>query len=195
MGHTPVDDGREVFAAVLADSLDGGDFRLRHAREADLPVVVELVDDEMRERLQLPEVVDEAMLRPMLLHGGALLIADATSDTPLGGIRLFLHGDAVEFGYWLAAAARGRGLVTRALDLVAGAVTERLRPSRLELRIRRGNEASERVAGRAGFRLVGPEPPIEYPGGRVVHTSLWVRDVPQSGWTTRPSMPPATVTT
>ena len=48
MGHTPGDDGREVFAAVLAEPLDGGDFVLRHAREDDLPLIIALVDDEMR---------------------------------------------------------------------------------------------------------------------------------------------------
>ena len=178
MGHTPADDGREVFAAVLPDRLDGGDFWLRHAREEDVEAVVALVDDEMRERLQLPAAVDAAMTAPMILHGGALLIVDASTDAPLGGVRLFLHGAAVELGYWLGPGARGRGLATRALDLAAAAVVERLRPSRLELRITRGNGPSERVAERAGFRPVGPEPPIEYPGGRIVRTVLWVREVP-----------------
>ena len=37
MGHTPDDDGREVFGAVLTEPLDGGDFVLRRAREDDLP--------------------------------------------------------------------------------------------------------------------------------------------------------------
>jgi RimJ/RimL family protein N-acetyltransferase len=174
VGHTPADDGREVFAEVLADRLEGGDFCLRHAREDDVPLVMALVDDEMRTRLTLPEVVDEAMTRQMVLHGGALLIADAATDLPLGGIRLFLHGDAVEFGYWLGADARGRGLATRALLLVSAAVVSRLRPSRLELRTTIGNGPSERVAVRAGFERVGPEPPIEYPAGRVVETTLWI---------------------
>ena len=177
MGHTPADDGREVFAEVLADRLDGGDFSLRHAREEDVEAVVGLIDDEMRDRLQLPDVVDAASTRPMILHGGALLIVDASTDAPLGGIRLFLHGDAVEFGYWLGPNARGRGLVTRALGLAVEAIVERLRPSRLELRITRGNVPSEHVAERAGFLLVGPEPPIEYPGGRVVQATLWAREV------------------
>ena len=178
MGHTSADDGREVFDAVLSAPLDGGDFCLRHARDDDVEAVVALVDDEMRERLQLPAVVDAAMIAPMILHGGALLIVERSSDAPLGGIRLFLHGDAVELGYWLGPGARGRGLVTRALGLAADAVVERLRPSRLELRITRGNDPSERVAERAGFHLVGSELPIEYPAGRVLHTTLWVRDVP-----------------
>ena len=126
MGHTPADDGREVFAAVLEDPLGGGDFVLRHAREDDVPLIAALVDDEMRARLTLPDVIDVAMTRQMVLHGGALVIADAGTDLPLGGMRLFLHGDAVEFGYWLGADARGRGLATRALQLAADAVVSRL---------------------------------------------------------------------
>ena len=114
------------------------------------------------------------MTRQMMLHGGALVIADPRTDLPLGGMRLFLHGDAVELGYWLGADSRGRGLATRALQLVADAVVWRLRPSRLELRTTIGNEPSERVAARAGFERVGPEPPIEYPVGRVVETTLWI---------------------
>ena len=102
MGHTPADDGREVFGAVLTEPLDGGDFVMRRGREDDLPKIIDLIDDVMR------DAADAAGLRPdlarlMTLHGGTLLIADAETDEPLGGIRMFLHGDAVEFGYWLGA--------------------------------------------------------------------------------------------
>jgi len=174
VGHTPADDGREVFAAVLEDPLDGGDFVVRHAREDDVPVILTLLDDELRARLLLPADVDGKLIGQMVLHGGAFVIANAGTGVPLGGMRLFLHGNAVEFGYWLGAPARGRGLATRALQLAADAVVSRLRPLRLELRTTLGNEPSERVAARAGFELVGPEPSIEYPAGRVVETNLWI---------------------
>ena len=173
MGHTPDDDGREVFGAVLTEPLDGGDFVMRQAREDDLSTIMGLVDDVMRMRLMLPEP-DLALTRLMVLHPGALLIADAETDAPLGGIRMFLHGDAVEFGYWLGADARGRGLATRALALVSAQIVARLQPSRLELRTTIGNEPSERVAERAGYTRVGREPPIEYPGGRITETTLWI---------------------
>jgi RimJ/RimL family protein N-acetyltransferase len=177
MGYLPDDDGRDVFAEVLAEPLQGGDFVLRRVRPEDLPRMVAIVDDVMRERLMLPDDLDEEMLAEFVLHGGALLVADAEADLPLGGIRLFLHRDAIEFGYWLGPAARGRGLATRGLMLVADRVVTELRPQRLELRTTVGNGPSERVAERAGFTLVGPEPPIEYPGGRVSLTNLWVREV------------------
>jgi RimJ/RimL family protein N-acetyltransferase len=180
VGYTPKDDGREVFAELFPEPLDGGDFRVRHAREDDVPAVkAALVDDVMRRELRLPEVVDDAFARAMLLHGAAFLIVDAATDAPLGGMRAFLHGDAVELGYWLGPSSRGKGLASRAVGLVAAAIVDRLRPSRLELRTGVGNAASERVAERAGFRRVGREPPIEYPGGRVVETTLYVRDEPR----------------
>jgi RimJ/RimL family protein N-acetyltransferase len=175
MGYTPEDDGRGVFAEVLAEPLDGGDFVLRRARRDDLSEILAIVDDLMRERLALPDDLDEEMLAMFCLHGGYLLVVDPATDLPLGGVRLFLHDDAIEFGYWLGPAARGRGLATRALTLAADRVIAELHPQRLELRTTLGNEPSERVAARAGFTLVGPEPPIEYPGGRVSLTNLWVR--------------------
>lgn len=175
MGRTPADDGREVFAAVLPERIDGGDFVLRHALEDDVEAIRALVDDEMRLRLILPDVIEPAMTRLMVLHGGALLIVDPATDEPIGGLRLFLHGDVVEFGYWLGAPARGRGLATRALELAIDTIGPRLDPAGYELRTTVGNEPSERVAARAGFTRIGPEPPLEYPGGRIVETVLWTR--------------------
>jgi hypothetical protein len=177
MGHTPEDDGREVFEALLPEPLDGGDFVMRRAREDDLPKIIALIDDVMRVRLMLPDF-DLDLARKMTLHGGAILIADAETDEPLGGMRMFLHGDAVEFGYWLGATSRGRGLASRALALLSAEIVARLHPSRLELRTTIGTEPSERVAERAGYTRVGPEPPIEYPGGRIAETTLWIREPP-----------------
>jgi len=176
VGYTPEDDGRGVFAEVLAEPLHGDGFMLRHARPEDLARVLAVIDEVMRSRLMVPDDLDEEMLASFILHGGALLVVDPDSDLPLGGIRLFLHDRAIEFGYWLGPAARGRGIATRALELVAAKVVAELHPRRLELRTTIDNAPSERVAARAGFTLVGPEPPIEYPGGRVSLTNLWVRE-------------------
>jgi RimJ/RimL family protein N-acetyltransferase len=156
VGYTPADDGREVFAEILSEPLDGGDFTVRHWRDDDIAPALALVDDELRRRLGFPAGLGETTARDLLLHGGAVTIADAGTDLPLGGMRVFLHdGGAVEFGYWLGPA---------------------LEPARLELRTGVGNEPSERVAARAGYTRVGPEPPLVYPGGRVVETTLWVRE-------------------
>jgi signal transduction histidine kinase/RimJ/RimL family protein N-acetyltransferase len=58
-------------------------------------------------------------------------------------------------GYWLAPAARGRGLATRAVRLVAGWAFEDPALERLELMTLVGNDPSGRVALRAGFRREG----------------------------------------
>jgi hypothetical protein len=54
MGHTPADDGREVFGALFAEPLDGGDFVIRQWQERDVAPSLALVDDEIRTKLGFP---------------------------------------------------------------------------------------------------------------------------------------------
>ena len=63
--------------------------------------------------------------------------------------------DRAWVGYWLAPAARGRGLATRAVRLVAAWAFTDPTLERLELMTLVGNDASGRVALRAGFRREG----------------------------------------
>ena len=60
-----------------------------------------------------------------------------------------------EVGYWVAPDARGTGVCTRALRLVAGWVLTRPGMARLELRAAEENVASQRVAEKAGFTREG----------------------------------------
>ncbi len=66
-----------------------------------------------------------------------------------------LDGGRGSVGYWLAPLARGRGLATRAVDLVAAWVFRDPGLHRLELMTLVGNDASGRVAHRAGFTHEG----------------------------------------
>jgi RimJ/RimL family protein N-acetyltransferase len=80
------------------------------------------------------------------------------SGEGLGAIELrFLQGDpdAAELGYWLRPEARGRGVMTKAVLLVAGWAFESLGVRRLQLATDPDNLASQRVAERAGFRCEG----------------------------------------
>jgi RimJ/RimL family protein N-acetyltransferase len=61
----------------------------------------------------------------------------------------------VEVGYWTAAAARGRGLTTRALRLISRWAIEDAGAERIQLRADVLNVASVRVAERAGYRREG----------------------------------------
>ncbi len=63
--------------------------------------------------------------------------------------------DEAEVGYWLLAAARGRGIARRALRLLCTWSFEVCRLERLQLTTLPGNVASERVAQACGFHREG----------------------------------------
>lgn len=57
----------------------------------------------------------------------------------------------MQFGYWLAPWARGRGVATRALRLITDWTLETTDIIRLDLYTCPDNDASGRVAERAGY--------------------------------------------
>jgi signal transduction histidine kinase/RimJ/RimL family protein N-acetyltransferase len=86
-----------------------------------------------------------------------LAIEERASGALVGMIGLH-SGDApgrASVGYWLAPGARGRGLATRAVRLLATWAFADPTLERLELTTLVGNDASGRVALRAGFRREG----------------------------------------
>jgi RimJ/RimL family protein N-acetyltransferase len=85
-------------------------------------------------------------------------IVDAATYEVVGGVNLrFGDHDIAEISYFLRASARGRGLATRAVRLVAGWAFDELAVERIELRVHPENDASRRVAERAGFTREGVE--------------------------------------
>jgi RimJ/RimL family protein N-acetyltransferase len=88
--------------------------------------------------------------------GAAFAIVDAAAGAPVGmcGIDHWSSTDVAQFGYWLAAGARGRGLATRAITLMTGWLFE-LGAARVVLTIHSENAASAAVALRAGFTYEG----------------------------------------
>lgn len=83
-------------------------------------------------------------------------ITDAVTGNFLGSIarhQRTIH--RAEFGYWLAPDARGRGVATRALRLIADWSLSSTGLIRLELFTHLDNLASGRVAERAGFEREG----------------------------------------
>ncbi len=94
----------------------------------------------------------------------ACVMSDARTARILGAIGLHRIGAAPvarssflpdEVGYWVAAGERGRGLATRALSMLTRwAILELGRPF-LNLQTKAGNDASQRVALRVGYRFVG----------------------------------------
>lgn len=70
-------------------------------------------------------------------------------------------------GYWLARDARGRGVATRTLRLLARWAFDHLAVARLELTCAPDNIASQRVAERCGFVREGVlRSHIRFQGGR-----------------------------
>jgi RimJ/RimL family protein N-acetyltransferase len=88
--------------------------------------------------------------------GVAFAIVDAASGEPVGmcGIDHWSSTDVAQFGYWLAAGARGRGLATRAATLMTGWLFK-LGAARVFLTIHTENAVSAAVALRAGFTYEG----------------------------------------
>jgi RimJ/RimL family protein N-acetyltransferase len=79
-------------------------------------------------------------------------IVDPATDDLLGAItRHGPFGHRVTFGYWLAPGARGRWVATRALRLLVDWTLATTGAIRLDLWTDLENEASGRVAERAGF--------------------------------------------
>jgi RimJ/RimL family protein N-acetyltransferase len=79
-------------------------------------------------------------------------ITDEASGEVLGSIaRHGPWGHLARFGYWLAPWARGRGVATRALRLITGWTLETTDIIRLDLYTHTENDASGRVAERAGY--------------------------------------------
>ena len=86
------------------------------------------------------------------------LVEPNDDNVVLGGASLNnvdLEQGRAAIGYWLAPHARGRGVATHAVRLIAGWAFEDLRVARLELTCGPDNRASQRVAERCGFTREG----------------------------------------
>ena len=88
--------------------------------------------------------------------GCAFAICARASGEPVGmcGVDGWSEADVAQFGYWLAAGARGRGFATHAVTLMTGWLFE-LGAARVFLSIQTENTASAAVARRAGFTHEG----------------------------------------
>jgi RimJ/RimL family protein N-acetyltransferase len=87
----------------------------------------------------------------------ALAVVDP-GDALLGAIGMSnfdWHDHRGEIGYWMAREARGHGLGTRAVRLVSRWAIDALALERVELLANPANEASQRLAERAGFTREG----------------------------------------
>jgi RimJ/RimL family protein N-acetyltransferase len=94
----------------------------------------------------------------------------AAHDSVLGGASLYgvdPYQQCAAVGYWLRPEARGRGVATHAVGLIARWAFDVLGIARLELSCSPDNAASQRVAERCGFVREGLlRSNIRFKGGR-----------------------------
>lgn len=157
--------------------LRGARSRLRPFTDSDIPRIVEACSDARTKHwlatLPAPytdeaarSYLDTMPVEESVAHRVAWCIADPVTDRLLANIAIFVLGgddpSCGEIGYWTHPEARGRGLMTEALRLVANhALTPvaggGLGLRRLQLLSSAGNAASAHVARSAGFVEVGRE--------------------------------------
>lgn len=106
-----------------------------------------------------------------------LAMVEPADATVLGAISRHGGDDhRASFGYWLAPEARGRGVATHALGLLVDWTLATTDVTRLELFTDPDNDASGRVALRAGFELEGVRRAWEIGrDGRPIDSVFYVR--------------------
>lgn len=136
--------------------------RLRPMGEQDVPEVARICQDErIQHWTRVPAPYGEAEARDFLRMSsealadgrGAHLLAVGSDEEVLGavGIDLDAHDRAGTVGYWVAPAARGRGIATRAARLLVRWAFRDLGVERCTLYAAVPNVASNEVARRVGF--------------------------------------------
>jgi RimJ/RimL family protein N-acetyltransferase len=149
--------------------LRDGELLLRPSRDADVPAIRAVYsepdirrwmgwDDQLPGDAEAQANIDRAARSWQEGTWAVFRIVDAATDEVIGGVNLrFGDHDIAEISYFLRASARGRGLATRAVRLVARWAFDELAIERVELRTHPENEPSRRVAERAGFTREGVE--------------------------------------
>jgi len=159
-------DLRPPLPGLPVPALSDGNVVLRPWQRSDAAALVRIVSD--------PEVTRYTYLEPGFSEADArhwvatsrsswgsglarVAVADRTTDDPVGvvGFEVDWRRTSAEGFYWLDPAARGRGVMTRALRLLAGWGFATVGIERLYLIIEPANTASKAVAARADFRYEG----------------------------------------
>ena len=143
--------------------LEARDLRLRPFRPEDAAWVYYVsLDPELRRRISLPEAysyaharhfVDEIAVRTARDGLGAdFAVEDRESRIGIGWVGLHRYDvGSVTCGYWIAADARGRGLMTQALRAACRWAFDELGVREIRWEAYVGNDASRAVAARLGF--------------------------------------------
>jgi RimJ/RimL family protein N-acetyltransferase len=157
------------------DSITDGVVVLRELREDDRAVVVSTMRDPIVARwLNMPSAPSDQDFDSLMrvARNGRVsgdrfdfAVTEAGKDVSLGAvIASRRHRDNYEVAYLAGEEGRGRGVMTRAVRLLCDWLLEE-GVGRIELRTHPGNEASQKLAERAGFTREGME-----------RKSIWLHD-------------------
>jgi RimJ/RimL family protein N-acetyltransferase len=149
--------------------LSDGALVLRPWRLEDVPRVAEICQDpEISRWTRVPSPYTQEHARTWIEQTvrdwdgrcgeAAFAVTEGTSDEVVGAIGLRLLEDYAlrgSIGYWVARDARGHGVATAALGLLSRWALRELDLPRVELVTHPDNQASQRVAEKAGFRREG----------------------------------------
>jgi RimJ/RimL family protein N-acetyltransferase len=163
---------------LQAPTLSDGTVGVRAMRETDIPALVAACQDpEIPRWTRVPSPYTREDAERFLAIAateaaageGLALAVTGEDDRLIGTIGLMeLDGEGSgEIGYWTAAAARGRGLTTRAVVLLRDWAHDELGLTTIEILAHGDNRPSQLVAERAGFADTGETATIErMPPGR-----------------------------
>jgi RimJ/RimL family protein N-acetyltransferase len=150
------------------EGLSDGRIRIRLVADVDIPAIVEACrDPAIQQFTTVPTPYGEADARTFWRRsvesaaagrGLEAVVVDADSGEFLGTVGIRRHAVDVgrwDVGYLVAPWARRRGVATRAARLISRFAFEELGAERIEICAEPANEASQRVAERAGFTREG----------------------------------------
>lgn len=159
-------DGMEI---ELPETLRGDGVLLRRLRPEDAPAYVAAFGADpdlgrllgMEQDLEADAIRERAERMPELAAGGKLVelaVSEEGGETFLGSMMLHsfdAHHRRCEVGFWLAPAARGRGLGSRAVALAVSWALHDLDLLRVEMTTTPDNAAVFALARRLGFTQEG----------------------------------------
>lgn len=150
---------------------------LRRWRDDDASAVAAACNDvDIARWIPVPQpyTVDEArryieLTRTWWTDGERFVLCIELDGVAVGSVSMRLEPTGAAIGYWLAPGARGRGLMTRAVDAMAAIATSDLGLREVWIYVQPANRASRAVAERAGFTEYGARSDFSDGKRRVVY--------------------------
>lgn len=121
----------------------------------------------------------EAFIRNVIIHRDKTLNEQYTiwHKGDFAGVIGFNNTDRVnekcEMGYWLVSGMRGKGIITQSCSILIRLAFEKMGMNRITIRSAVGNEASEKIAKKLGFKYEGIERNGERLADKFLDLKVW----------------------